>query len=96
MSLEKSVSKTGGPDNLSALVLKEFAYEFSTPVTDILNASFKQGVVPLQWKQANVIPIPKVKPPTLQKLRPISLTPLLAKLADNLVCKWIMNTVDNR
>ena len=86
-------TKAGGPDNLPARILKEFAYEFSVPVTNILNSSFKQGIVPFQWKQANVVPVPKVKPPTLQTLRPISLTPLLAKVAESFICKWVMNSI---
>ena len=74
-----SVSKSGGSDNLPDRILKEFAYELSIPVTDIINTSFSQGIVPVQWKQAKIVPIPKQFPPTLDKLRPISLTPLLAK-----------------
>ena len=91
-----SVSKTGGPDDLPARILKEFAYELRVHVTNILNSSFKQGVVPSQWKQANVIPVPKIKPPTLQKHRPIYFTPLLAKLAKSFICKWIMNSIGSK
>ncbi len=54
-----SVSKAGGPDNISQQLLKEFAYELSSPVTEIINTSLQQGTVPSQWKQANVIPLPK-------------------------------------
>ncbi len=88
-----SISKSGGPDNLSARILKEFAYELSIPVTDIINPSVSQGVVPVQWKQANIVPIPKQYPPTLDKLRPISLTPLLSKIAEGFICKWFMKTI---
>ena len=71
-----------GPDDLPARILKEFAYELSIPVTNII--------------KANIIPVPKIKPPTLRKLRPISLTPLLAKLAESFICKWIMNSIGTK
>ena len=68
-----SSTKAGGPDGIPPRLLKEFAYEFSQPLTDIVNASLSQGKVPSQWKDANVIPIPKKTPPFIDKLRPISL-----------------------
>ena len=77
-----SSTKAGGPDGIPPRLLKEFAYEFSQPVTDIVNASLSQVKVPSQWKDANVIPIPKKTPPSVDKLRPISLTPCLAKIAE--------------
>ena len=54
-----------------------------------------QGKVPSQWKDANVIPIPKQTPPSIDKLRPISLTPCLAKVAEGRVCKWIIDEIHN-
>ena len=54
-----------------------------------------QGNVPSQWKDANVIPIPKQTPPSIDKLRPISLTPCLAKVAEGRVCKWIIDEIHN-
>ena len=88
-----SSTKAGGPDGIPPRLLKEFAYEFSQPVTDIVNASLSQGKVPSQWKDANVIPIPKKTPPSIDKLRPISLTPCLVKVAEGRVCKWIMDEI---
>ena len=68
---------------------KEFAYEQSIPLTDILNASYSQGIVPSQWKKAVDIPIPQTSPPNVEKLRPISLTDCFAKIAEGFVAKWI-------
>ena len=47
------------------------------------------------WKQANVIPVPKVQPPGSNEsdLRPISLTPTLSNLSESYVSKWIMNRI---
>ncbi|XP_072039464.1 uncharacterized protein [Amphiura filiformis] len=88
-----SASKAGGPDNIPPKLLKEFAYELSRPVTNIINASLSQSKVPTQWKEANIIPIPKQTPPSIDKLRPVSLTSCLAKVAEGRVCKWITDQI---
>ena len=55
-------SKSGGPDMIPAKIIKEFAYELSVPLTDILNSSLAEGKVPTQWKKGIVVPIPKQSP----------------------------------
>ena len=47
-----------------------------------MNASLREGVVPVEWKQATVVLYLKLTPtPSMDKLRPVSLTPTLAKVA---------------
>ncbi|XP_035699721.1 uncharacterized protein LOC118432292 [Branchiostoma floridae] len=87
------VGKAPGPDQLSSRVLREFACEFSTPLADILNASLKEGYVPQQWKDAIVVPLPKSQPPSISKLRPVSLTSQLAKVAETFVSKWLLRDI---
>ena len=50
-------SKATGPDEISARLLKEFATEFGSVLTDIFNKSIKQCEVPKDWKQTNVITV---------------------------------------
>ena len=61
----------------------------------IFNTSVRTGIFPQRWKQANVIPVPKVQPPGNIKtdLRPISLTPTLSKLLESYVGNWMVNRV---
>ncbi len=49
--------------------------------------------MPTVWKSANIAPLAKVNPPTLlhKHIRPISLTPVLAKLMESFTCKWVMD-----
>ena len=69
-------------------------HELGEPVTDIVNSSLREGTVPRQWKEAIVIPIPKVIPtPSPDKLRPVSLIASLAKLAESLVSGWILTDI---
>jgi hypothetical protein len=51
--------------------------------------------VPLSWKQANVIPVPKVHPPIAIEtdIRPISLTPTISKILESFVGQWILTYV---
>ena len=67
-------STANGPDNISARLIRLFSVELSGPLTYIINASFSRGKVPAFWKCAIVVPIPKVNPARIDKLRPISLT----------------------
>ena len=44
-------TKSGGPDKMPGKVVKELAYELSIPLTNILNATFTEGILPTQWKK---------------------------------------------
>ena len=89
--LKINTKKAVGPDYLPNWVLKDFADILAGPVASIFNASLSQATVPGIWKSADVIPLPKVKPPTQveKHLRPIALTPILAKMLEGFVCKWM-------
>ena len=89
-------TKATGPDGISPKLMKEFAYELSSPLTDILNCSYKEGVVPKQWKQAIVVPIPKTKPPMVDKVRPVSLTDCFAKIGEGFVTNWVLEDIQDK
>jgi hypothetical protein len=56
-------------------------------VADIITISYNESRLPSSWKFANIIPIPKAKPvrEVNKDLRPISLTPILSKIAEDYV-----------
>ncbi|XP_071944695.1 uncharacterized protein [Antedon mediterranea] len=85
--------KAAGPDGLPGRLLKEFACEFSVPVCDLFNSSLKEGIVPKMWKDATISPIPKTTPASISKLRPISLTSILAKVCEGFVSNWVMEDI---
>ena len=74
--LKLNINKASGPNEIPNWFLKEFADIITPPITEIINASFKEQMVPKFWKQANVTPIPKTKPikDITKDLRPVSLT----------------------
>ena len=80
-------TKAEGPDGIPAWLLKENADLLAKPITDILNCSYREGKLPLSWKNADIVPVPKQKPAkdVNKDLRPISLTPILSKVAEEFV-----------
>ena len=88
-------SKASGPDGIPPKLIKEFAYELSSPLTDVLNCSFREGVVPHQWKSTIVVPIPKQYPPSVDKMRPLSLTDIFAKIAEGFIAKWVVQDIQD-
>ena len=46
-----------GPDKIYPRVLHAMKLQLSTPLSIIFNKSLDEGVVPLEWKNANVTPI---------------------------------------
>ena len=88
------IGKAGGPDGISARLIREFSYELSKPLAEILNQSYLEGTVPPQWKRAVVVPIPKCKPATWDKLRPVSLTDHFAKVAEGFMAKWLLEDLE--
>ena len=79
--------KAPGPDDIPNWILRDYAEILAPSVSDLLNSSYKQKRLPSCWKQANITPIPKEKPvkDMSKQLRPISLTPVLSKLAEEFV-----------
>ena len=59
----------------------------SNTISDIINSSFAERRLPPSWKSADTVPIPKQKPikDVNKHLRPISLTSILSKVAEEFV-----------
>ena len=71
--------------------MKECSHLLATPVTAICNSCFREGVLPKLWKTTTVIPLSKKHPPVTigNDVRPTSLTPIIAKVFESLVLKWV-------
>ena len=80
-------AKSSGPDMIPSWLLKENADLLAQVVTDIMNCSFAEARLPQSWKHADIVPIPKRVPvyDVNRHLRPISLTPVLSKVAEEFV-----------
>ena len=50
-------NKSPGVGGISPKTLKEIVEQISTPLAHVLNMSLQDGIVPLEWKEANIIPL---------------------------------------
>ena len=76
-----------GPDGFPYWLWRDFAHHLAPVVTKLFNSSLRQQSVPLPWKLANISPIPKESPlSSCAQLRPISLTNIIMRLFERLVC----------
>ena len=83
------VTKSNGPDNISARMLKATAASIAPSVTALFNLSLRTGRIPQQWK-SRVVPIPKVSAPkSPDNYRPISLLSILSKVLERHVYNLI-------
>ena len=79
-------NKASGVDQIGARVLRMAAEGIIHSLTSLFNTSLDTGQVPVEWKSANIIPIPKSgTSECLDNFHPISLLPIVAKVFDRLV-----------
>jgi len=92
-----NIHKAPGPDRLPNWLLRDFSSCFAGPVGAIYSGSVRERFVPSWWKEANVMPVPKVQSPKAIKsdLHPISLTATLGKVLESFVRSWILDQVGN-
>ena len=68
-------NKSPGVDGIPRKLLKEIVEQISTPLAKVFNLSLEVGIVPSEWKEANITPLFKKgsrnKP---ENYRPVSLT----------------------
>jgi len=75
-------------DNLPHWFLQLAAPSFSLPLSHLFNLSLKHSIVPTQWKTNIITPLPQVNPSlTRSDYRPISITPILARLLEKSIVK---------
>jgi len=89
--LRKIRNTSSGYNDLPCWVFKQCSYELSSIVSTIFNKSFQTGTVPVDWLTAVVTPVPKIPRPTgLTDYRPISVTPILSRVAEKIVVRqWL-------
>ena len=77
----KKMKDNKSVDGIPPKLLKEIVEQISTPLAKCFNLSLKEGIVPSEWKEANITPLFKMgsrnKP---ENYRPVSLTSVVCKL----------------
>jgi len=96
--LRSTKKKSPGPDGVPHWIFKKYAGLLSSPVALLFNRSFESGRVPSCFKEAIISPVPKKPRPSCSSdFRPISLLPLLSKMAEKIVAEqWIKPFIRGR
>ena len=50
-------NKSPGVDEISSKLLMETVEQISIPLARVFNLSLKEGLVPFEWKEANIVPL---------------------------------------
>ena len=60
--------------------------QISKPLAHVFNMSLQEGIVPLEWKEANIIPLFKKGSRNKSvNYRPVSLTSVICKLLESII-----------
>ena len=79
-------NKSPGVDGIPPKLLMETVEQISIPLARVFNLSLKEGVVPFEWKEANIIPLfKKGSRNKSENYRPVSLTSVICKLLERLM-----------
>ena len=79
-------NKSPGVDGIATKILKETVEQICTPLAHVFNMSLQEGIVPLEWKEANIIPLFKKGSRNKSvNYRPVSLTSVICKVLETII-----------
>jgi len=80
------VNKCPGLDDIHPKLLVELRIELVKPLVKLFNFSIKNGEVPLQWREAGIVPLfKKGNKSEPENYRPVSLTSLICKVMESIL-----------
>ena len=76
-------NKSPGVDGIPPKLHKEIVEQISKPLTKVFNLLLEEGIVPSEWKQANIaLLFKKGSRNNSENYRPVSLTSVVCKLLE--------------
>ena len=86
--------KSSGPDSNPPRLIKAAAHTPVTPIRILFDTSISEGVLPDEWKKANIKPVPKSKSACeVKDFRSIALTSTISKCLELLLVKRFQTLV---
>ena len=81
-------------DGISPKILKETVEQICTPLAHLFNMSQQEGIVHLEWKEANIIPLfKKGSRNKTVNYRPVRLTSVICKLLITIIRDHMMDFI---
>ena len=85
-------NKSPGVDGIAPKTLKESVEQICKPFAHVFNLSLQEGIVPLEWKEANIIPLFKKGSRNKSvNYRPVSLTSVICKVLETIIRDHMMD-----
>ena len=85
-------NKSPGVDGIAPKILKESVEQMFTPLAHVFNMSLQEGNVPLESKEANIIPLFKKGSRNKSvNYRPVSLTSVICKVLETIIRDHMMD-----
>ena len=92
-----NTSKAAGPDQIPNVILKECAKELAPGITKLFQLSVDTGTLPSDWKNAHVTPVyKKGDVHAAGNYRPVSLTSVLCKQLEHIVCRHLLQHLQEK
>ena len=95
---ELQLGKAAGPDELYAEQLRRLGPAGRDLLRAVVCRSLESATVPSGWREAHIIPLakPETDPASVDSYRPIALTSVVAKLAERVVLRRLLHSVEPR
>ena len=85
-------NKSPGVDGIAPKLLKETVEHICTPLAHVFNMSLQEGILPLEWKEANSIPLFKKGSRNKSvNYRPVSVTSVMCKVLETIIRDHMMD-----
>lgn len=89
-----NINKSQGPDGISCKLLRTCAHSLAFPFQMLFQKSVETGLIPAQWKQSLIVPVPKNnRPKEMKDLRPVALTSVPMKCLEKIILKHLLSEV---
>ena len=91
-----NIHKASGPDKIQNIIFKTCSKEISAALANIFQQSLDTCTLPNDWRNANISPILfKGNKHMASNYRPISLTSVCCKNLEHIICKHMLNHLEN-